>query len=427
MAEAEIAALAGLPYEEVAFRVMRPFVGEAFGEAEFREIIARAYAGFDHAARVPLRQVGANDWLLELFHGPTLAFKDVAMQLIGGLFEASLKRSGRRITIVGATSGDTGSAAIEAFRGRAGVEVFILFPDGRVSEVQRRQMTTATEPNVHALAIAGDFDDAQGRLKDLFNDHGFRDAVGLAGVNSINWARVLAQTVYYFTAAVALGAPHRKVSFTVPTGQLRRHLRRLGREADGAADRPAGDRDEPERHPAPDARDRRAPARGRAALDQPVDGHRGQLELRAAALRALRPRRRGGRRADGRAWGRRLRAVARRARRGCAPSSTAPAPRRRRRSAAIAETFRATGEVVCPHTAVGIHAARARRGDPAVPMVVLATAHPAKFPDAVEAACGVRPALPPRLADLMRRPERVTRVPNDLAAIEEVIAGEVVR
>ncbi len=162
----EIAALAGLPYEEVAFRVMRPFLGDAFAEDEFRGIIARAYAGFDHAARVPLVQVGPNDWLLELFHGPTLAFKDVAMQLIGQLFEASLKRSGRRITIVGATSGDTGSAAIEAFRGREGVEVFILFPAGRVSDVQRRQMTTPTEANVHALAIDGDFDDAQARLKD---------------------------------------------------------------------------------------------------------------------------------------------------------------------------------------------------------------------------------------------------------------------
>ncbi len=221
MDAAAIAALAGLPYEEAAFRVMRPFVGDAFTDAEFRAILARAYAGFGHAARAPLVQTGPNDWLLELFHGPTLAFKDVAMQLIGQLFEASLRRSGRRLTIVGATSGDTGSAAIEAFRGKAGVEVFVLFPSGpRVSEVQRRQMTTPVEANVHALAIDGDFDDAQARLKDLFNDHAFRDGVGLAGVNSINWARVLAQTVYYFTAAVALGAPHRPVSFTVPTGNF---------------------------------------------------------------------------------------------------------------------------------------------------------------------------------------------------------------
>ena len=216
----EIAAFAGRPYEEVAFRVMRPFVADAFTDDEFREILARAYAGFGHVARCPLVQVGDNDWMLELFHGPTLAFKDVAMQLIGQMFEASLARSGSRLTIVGATSGDTGSAAIEAFRGRAGVDVFILFPDGRVSDVQRRQMTTPTEANVHALAIAGDFDDAQAAVKDMFNDHSFRDEVGLAGVNSINWARVLAQAVYYFTSAVALGAPHRKISFTVPTGNF---------------------------------------------------------------------------------------------------------------------------------------------------------------------------------------------------------------
>jgi threonine synthase len=220
LSHAEIARFAGLPYEEVAFRVMRPFVGDAFDEAGFRAIIARAYAGFGHVARTPLVQIGPNDWLLELFHGPTLAFKDVAMQLIGQMFEASLARSGAHLTIVGATSGDTGSAAIEAFRGREGVDIFILFPEGRVSEVQRRQMTTPAEANVHALAIRGDFDAAQARVKDMFNDHGFRDAVGLAGVNSINWARVLAQTVYYFTAAVALGAPARAVSFTVPTGNF---------------------------------------------------------------------------------------------------------------------------------------------------------------------------------------------------------------
>ena len=220
LSEAEIAALAGLPYEEVAFRVMRPFVADAFPEPELRAILARAYAAFGHVARAPLVQIGPNDWLLELFHGPTLAFKDVAMQLIGELFAASLARSGRRLTIVGATSGDTGSAAIEAFAGRKGVEIFILYPDGRVSDVQRRQMTTPDAANVHALAIEGDFDDAQARVKDMFNDHAFRDAVGLAGVNSINWARVLAQAVYYFTAAVALGAPYRKVSFAVPTGNF---------------------------------------------------------------------------------------------------------------------------------------------------------------------------------------------------------------
>jgi len=214
---AEIAALHGLSYEEAAFRIMRPFIGETFSDDEFRALIDKAYAGFEHAARAPLKQLGPGHFLLELFHGPTLAFKDFAMQIIGQMFQAALSRSGDRITIVGATSGDTGSAAIEAFRGLPNVDVFILFPHGRVSEVQRRQMTTPAEDNVHAVAIDGDFDDCQARVKDMFNDFAFRDAVSLAGVNSINWGRVLAQVVYYFTSAVSLGAPDRKISFTVPT------------------------------------------------------------------------------------------------------------------------------------------------------------------------------------------------------------------
>ncbi len=426
LSRGEIAGLAGLPYEDVAFRVMRPFMGDSFPEAEFRGILRRAYAGFDHPARVPLVQIGPNDWLLELFHGPTLAFKDVAMQLIGQLFEASLRRSGRRLTIVGATSGDTGSAAIEAFRGKVGVEVFILFPAGRVSEVQRRQMTTPAEANVHALAIDGDFDDAQARVKDLFNDHGFRDGVGLAGVNSINWARVLAQTVYYFTAAVALGAPHRPVSFTVPTGNfgdifagyvakrmglpierlviatnqndiLHRTLETGEHRREGVV---------PSISPSMDIQvssnferllfelhDREGPAVAASMADLATGG----FSLPKGALERLR-----------------------------AEFDSARASEDETR-ATIAEIYRTMGEVVCPHTAVGLHAAKVRRGDPAVPMVVLATAHAAKFPDAVEAACGVRPALPPRLADLLTRPERVTRVANDIEAIKDVIGREAVR
>ncbi len=420
----EIAAFAGLPYEEVAFRVMWPFVGEAFSEAEFRGIIGRAYAGFDHVARCPLSQIGPNDWLLELFHGPTLAFKDVAMQLIGQLFETSLKRTGQRITIVGATSGDTGSAAIEAFRGRAGVEVFILFPDGRVSEVQRRQMTTPPDANVHALAIAGDFDDAQARVKDMFNDHAFRDAVGLAGVNSINWARVLAQAVYYFTAAVSLGAPHRKVSFTVPTGNFGDVFagyvaKRMGLPIDrlviatnqndilhrtlesGAY---VKGRVEPSISPSMDIQvssnferllfelyDREGPAVAQLMGDL---GTLGEFALSQGAVDQLR-----------------------------AEFDSARVSEEETK-ATIRLTLAETGKVICPHTAVAVQASKAKRGDPSVPMVVLATAHAAKFPDAVEEACGVRPALPPFMADLFDRPERVTHVPNDLAAIEALVAGE---
>ncbi|MEM6308889.1 MAG: threonine synthase, partial [Pseudomonadota bacterium] len=220
MSAQDIAALAGQSYEDIAYRVMRPFVGDTFSDSEFRDLIDKAYASFGHAARAPMVQLGQGHFLLELFHGPTLAFKDFAMQLIGQLFQAALSRRDARVTIVGATSGDTGSAAIEAFQGLDNVDVFILFPHGRVSEVQRRQMTTPTASNVHALALDGDFDDCQARLKDMFNDFEFRDGVKLAGVNSINWARVLAQVVYYFSSAVALGAPQRKVSFTVPTGNF---------------------------------------------------------------------------------------------------------------------------------------------------------------------------------------------------------------
>ena len=207
----QIADMAGQSYEEIAFTVMRPFIGNTFTDDEFRGLIETAYSGFRHAARAPIKQLDSNHFLMELFHGPTLAFKDFAMQLIGQMFQASLTRSGKRITIVGATSGDTGSAAIEAFRGLKNVDVFILYPHGRVSEVQRRQMTTPTESNVHALAMDGDFDDCQAALKDMFNDFDFRDGVNLAGVNSINWGRVLAQVVYFFSSAVSVGAPARRV------------------------------------------------------------------------------------------------------------------------------------------------------------------------------------------------------------------------
>ena len=420
----QIAGLAGLSYEEIAFRVMSPFLGGAFGDDEFRGLIAKAYAGFGHAARAPLVQLGSGHFLLELFHGPTLAFKDFAMQLIGQMMQAALARSGQRITIVGATSGDTGSAAMEAFRGLANVDLFILYPHGRVSEVQRRQMTTPSEANVHAIAMDGDFDDAQARVKDMFNDLAFRDEVRLAGVNSINWARVLAQVVYYFSSAVALGAPHRAVSFTVPTGNfgdifagyvarkmglpirqlviatnqndiLDRALRTGAYVTDGV---------KPSISPSMDiqvssnfervlfdayGRDGRAVAALMAELQA------GGFRISQGALEMLR-----GTFASGR----------------CSEDET---------RATIGRVFRETAEVLCPHSAVGVQVAGAHLG--ATPMITLATAHPAKFPDAVEAAMGVRPALPPRMADLFARTERVTRQPNDLkslqALVRERIAG----
>lgn len=422
---AEIADLAGLSYEEVAFRVMKPFTGDTFTDEELQGAIERAYAGFGHPARAPLVQLAPNHFLLELFHGPTLAFKDFAMQVIGQLFQIELAKQGRKVTIVGATSGDTGSAAIEAFRGLDNVDVFILFPHGRVSEVQRRQMTTPVEENVHALALDGDFDDCQARLKDMFNDFAFRDEVGLAGVNSINFARVLAQIVYYFTSAVALGAPQRKISFTVPTGnfgdifagflakQMGLPVERLviATNQNDILDRciKGGDYTrhgvKPSMSPSMDIEissnfERAlyfAYGRDGAAITALMTELKeaGSFTVSPNAIGALREIYDSGRIGEGRTL------------------------------EIIGRTLKETGELICPHTAVAVGVAEeALDRDPATPMVTLATAHPAKFPDAVNEATGIRPALPPRMKDLFERPERVTRVANDLAALEALVRGE---
>ncbi|MEM8654778.1 MAG: threonine synthase [Pseudomonadota bacterium] len=413
---ATIATMEGQSYEEIAYTVMRPFVGETFSDDEFRACIDRAYAGFGHAARAPLVQLDQGHFLLELFHGPTLAFKDFAMQLIGQLFQTALKRRNQRVTIVGATSGDTGSAAIEAFRGLDNVDVFILYPHGRVSEVQRRQMTTPTEINVHALALEGDFDDCQARLKDMFNDFKFRDGVSLAGVNSINWARVLAQVVYYFSSAVAVGAPHRKVSFTVPTGNFGDIFagyiaKRMGLPIDRLV--VATNQNDilhrclngqgyhkgetiPSISPSMDIQvssnfERAlfdAYDRDGTAVAQLMDELKeGGFEVSQGAMQALQETYASGRVSE------------------------------EETSAQITRALKATGELLCPHSAVGVHVADIER-HAGTPMITLATAHPAKFPAAVEAATGITPPLPPRMADLYERPERLTRVPNDLEALK---------
>ncbi|WP_432255856.1 threonine synthase [Limimaricola sp. AA108-03] len=422
---AQIAAMAGQPYEEVAFRVMRPFIGDAFSDDEFRRLIARAYASFAHPARAPLSQLSPNHHLLELFHGPTLAFKDFAMQLIGQLFQASLERSGERITIVGATSGDTGSAAIEAFRGLANVDVVILYPHERISEVQRRQMTTPREKNVHTLAVTGDFDDCQAALKDMFNDFAFRDEVRLAGVNSINWGRVLAQVVYYFTAATSLGAPHREIDFTVPTGNFgdiyagdiaRRMGLTIGRLVI------ATNRNDILHRTIENGEHRKSGV-------TPTISPSMDIQVSSNFERALWD-----------AYGRDGAAVAQlmdelKANGGFAVSQGAIGRLRdsfasgRATEEDTRETIRRiheqTGELLCPHSAVGVHVAEAHLG--ANPMVTLATAHPAKFPDAVEAATTIRPPLPTRMAGLYDRAERVTRVENDLAALQSVIREKIAR
>lgn len=413
----DLAALDGLPYEEVAFRVVRPFTGDSFTDEELRGAIDRAYARISHDARAPLVQLAPGHHLLELFHGPTLAFKDFAMQLIAQLFQIALTRSGQRITIVGATSGDTGSAAIEAFRGIDNVDVFILYPHGRVSEVQRRQMTTPPAANVHALALTGHFDDCQARLKDLFNDHAFRDGVGLAGVNSINWARVVAQIVYYFTACASLGM--RPTDFCVPTGNFgdifagsiaRRMglpIRRLivatnqndilhralssGEYRMGAV--------EPSISPSMDIQVSSNFERAlylayggdAGAIRQLMDELKeGGFAISQGALETLREEFSSGRVSE------------------------------EETLETIRDMRARTGEVLCPHSAVGVAVAE-RHLEPGVPMVTLATAHPAKFPDAVERATGLRPGLPPHMAELFDLPERVTRVENDVEALKSLI------
>lgn len=419
MSAAEIRALHGQSYEETAFRVMRPFVGDGFTDDVFADLIAKAYAGFGHDARAPLVQLSPGHFLLELFHGPTLAFKDFAMQLIGQLFQEALTRRGERVTIVGATSGDTGSAAMEAFKGLEAVDVFILYPHGRVSEVQRRQMTTPSENNVHALALEGHFDDCQARLKDMFNHFDFRDSVRLAGVNSINWARVLAQVVYYFSAAASLGAPDRKVSFTVPTGNFGDIFagyiaKRMGLPIDrlvvatnqndilhrcistGAY---AKGEVVPSVSPSMDIQvssnfERAlfdAYARDGAAVAQLMDELKsGGFAVSQGALEALREHFDSGRVSE------------------------------QETLETIADANANMGELLCPHSAIGVKVAEAQK-DPSTPMVTLATAHPAKFPDAVEKASGLRPPLPNRMSDLYERPERLTQVPNDLSALETLI------
>lgn len=420
MSADDIRAMQGLSYEDVAFRVMRLFVGDGFTDEVFADLIAKAYAGFGHNARAPLVQLAPNHFLLELFHGPTLAFKDFAMQIIGQLFQEALARRGERVTIVGATSGDTGSAAIEAFRGLDAVDVFILYPHGRVSEVQRRQMTTPSEENVHAIAMDGHFDDCQARLKDMFNHFDFREEVRLAGVNSINWARVLAQVVYYFSSAVSLGAPDRPVSFTVPTGNfgdifagyiakqmglpidqlvvatnqndiLHRCLSSGGYVTDTVT---------PSISPSMDiqvssnferalfyAYDQDA-----GAVSQLMDELKtnGGFQVSQGALQALREDFDSGRASE------------------------------EETMSMITQAQNTMGELLCPHSAVGVKVADEHRKT-GTPMITLATAHPAKFPDAVEKASGIRPGLPQRMADLYERSERITRAANDLAALETII------
>jgi threonine synthase len=421
---AEWRALRDMPYADLAATIIHPFIGDTLSLDTLRDLCARAYAGFDHPARVPLLQLDDGLWVQELFHGPTLAFKDMALQLLGLLFEHVLRERDETITIVGATSGDTGSAAIEACRDRARIKIAILHPEGRTSEVQRRQMTTVEAANVYNIAVAGTFDDCQDMVKGLFADTAFRTDMRLSAVNSINWARIAAQIPYYVAGALALGAPDREVAFAVPTGNFGNVLatwaaRRMGlpisRLVIGSnrndiltrfltANDMTARAVEPSLSPSMDIQ---VSSNFERLLFELMDR---DAPATAALMRDFRQT--GRMPVPDAAWKKATALF-----RGLALDDAET-------EAAIRRIHAATGYLADPHSAIGIEAARIAGVSP---VIAMATAHPAKFPDAVEKATGLRPSLPPRLAHLMTGTERFARAPNDLAAVETLLRAFVQR
>ncbi len=418
--------LAGLPYAEVAKYVISPFVENDISSPVLEKLLNEVYGrNFSHSAMAPLVQISPNVWVMELFHGPTLAFKDYALQLLGQLFDHVLEERGEHVTIVGATSGDTGSAAIEACKGCKNIDIFILHPEGRTSEVQRRQMTTIEAPNVHNIALKGTFDDCQNMVKAMFNDKKFRNDIRMSAVNSINWARIMAQIVYYVSASLALGGPSRKVSFAVPTGnfgniyaayaarQMGLPIKRLiigsnkndiltrffetGTMKTGIVESSLSpsmdiqissnferylcdllDRDTKSINTLMDSFKKKGAFNiGSQYMDKmrkEFDAHRCDDKQTQMLMKAC---------------------------------------------------YQETGYILDPHTAVGLFAGMQVREDPSVPLVSLACAHPSKFPDAVEQAIGIRPELPPHLADLYDRKEYVTVLENDLSKVQEFIKSNI--
>ncbi|GGJ90949.1 threonine synthase [Pseudomonas matsuisoli] len=419
----EIASWAGLPYHELAFRVMRPFVEGSIADADFKQILADTYGVFAHASIAPLRQLKGNEWVMELFHGPTLAFKDFALQLLGRLLDHLLAKRGERVVIMGATSGDTGSAAIEGCKSCDNVDIFIMHPHKRVSEVQRRQMTTILGDNIHNIAIEGNFDDCQEMVKASFADQSFLKGTRLVAVNSINWARIMAQIVYYFHAALQLGGPARSVAFSVPTGNfgdifagyLARNMGLPVSQLIVATNRNdilhrfmSGNRyDKETLHPTLSP-----------SMDIMVSSNFERLlfDLHGRNGMAIADlmdtfKSGGGFSVEEDRWieARKL--------------FDSLAVDDEQTCKTIADVFYETGEVLDPHTAIGVHAARECRRSLATPMVTLGTAHPVKFPDAVEkAGVGRELALPEHLADLFEREERCTVLANDLATVQAFVA-----
>lgn len=415
-----IAKMAGKPYAEIAKIVLWPFVKEDIAKNDFDKMVDESYAEFRHDAVAPLVQIAPNHFILELFHGPTMAFKDMAMQLLSRLMNHALNERGENATIIGATSGDTGGAAIEAFKGKNNTDIFILFPHGRVSDVQRKQMTTVKDKSVHTLAVEGNFDDCQALVKALFNDHKFRDEVQLSGINSINWARIMAQVVYYFSAAVALGGPDKKVSFTVPTGNfgdifagyvakrmglpieqlviatnsndiLTRCLETMRYEVTGVS---------PTTSPSMDIQVSSnferllfdALDRDGEAVTRLMDGlaQSGSFSINLKAFEKIKS------------------------------EFVAGRSNKEETNDIIKSTLEKSGYLLDPHTAVALKVAKEFE-KAGTPMVTLATAHPAKFPDAVKDASGIYPKLPSWQGDLMERKEHFAVIANDEETLKAYI------
>ena len=419
-----ITSLAGQQFADAAVEIIHPFVGTDISRDELRALANDAYQDFGHAAVTPLVQIAPDTFILELFHGPTLAFKDVAMQLIARLMDHILAKTNRRATIVGATSGDTGGAAIEAFRGSKRVDVIILFPDGRVSDVQRRMMTTPTEANVHSVAIDGTFDDCQALVKAMFNDHAFRDRVQLSGVNSINWARIVAQVTYYFVAASALGSPYRAVSFAVPTGNFGDIFagyvaRRMGLPM-GQLLIASNENDILPRTLATGVYEMKGVrATSSPSMDIQISSNFERYLYEASGRDAGLIRAQMGSLAQSGRFAVGAVHASMRA------DFAAAAAMENEVANAIRDVQAHAGYVMDPHTACGYVALQKTRTANTGPHVILATAHPAKFPDAMQAITGNYPALPSRLTKLMTEPERFTVLKNDLAAVQRHVEATV--
>jgi threonine synthase len=416
----EISAMRGLPYVDLAAKVMAPFTAGVLDEAELKSLCAAAYGNFSHAGVTPLTQIDGQHWLLELFHGPTLAFKDVALQLLGQLFERFLTGTDTKLTIVGATSGDTGSAAIHAVAGREAIEIFMLHPNGRVSDVQRRQMTTVLSPNVHNIAIEGSFDDAQAMVKKMFGDAEVTSELTLSAVNSINWARLMAQVVYYFAAALQLGGPERKIAFSVPTGNF----------GDVFAGYVAANMGLPIERliVATNVNDilHRALSKGDYSIGAVTPTAAPSMDIQVSSnferLLFDLEGRDGSTLAARMKWfeqmGKMVLSSDMRRKADLFHSARVDADET---TLAMRWAYEKCGEVIDPHTAIALHAARNSGVSADTPVVTLATAHPAKFPDAVERATGQRPSLPNRMGNLFDREERFSVLPSDYNAVRSFV------